>query len=303
MADLRTLDLNLLKAFAALLDEGSVTRAADRLALTQPAVSGMLQRLRENFGDPLFVRTRRGIAPTSRALALADGVRHVLATIDTMLQPPLFDPASADQTLTLAATDYALRAVVAPFMAALHRQAPRMRLAVLPIDDARVQGQLERGELDLALMTPESCPAGLLTRHLFDETYICALRRGHPAAQGPLTLERFCALDHAIVSYGGGSFSGATDAALAALAALGLTRRVVLSVPGFLALPDVLRGSDLVAAVPRRLVSEREELLLLAPPLAIAGFTKLIVWHERTDNDPARRWARELLFETIAGRN
>lgn len=297
MADLRTLDLNLLKTFVALLDEGSVTRAAERLALTQPAVSGMLQRLRENFGDPLFVRTRRGIAPTPRALALAEPLRRVLGEIDAMLKPPVFDPSSAALTLTLASTDYALRAVVIPFIAALRTQAPRMRVAVLPIDDAAVQGQLERGELDIALTTPQASPPGLPHRVLFEESYICALRRDHPAAAGPLDLDRFCALDHALVSYGG-SFSGATDAALAQL---GRSRNVVLSVPGFLALPDVLRASDLIAVVPRRLVAGREELALVEPPLAIPGFTKLAVWHERSDSDPARRWARELLFAASGG--
>jgi len=294
MADLRTLDLNLLKTFLALLDEGSVTRAAERLALTQPAVSGMLQRLRENFGDPLFVRTRRGITPTPRALALAEPLRRVLGDIDAMLQPPVFDPSSAVLTLTLASTDYALRAVVIPFIAALRQQAPRMRVAVLPIDDAAMQGQLERGELDIALTTPDFVPPGLPRHVLFEESYLCALRHDHPAASGPLDLDRFCALDHALVSYGG-SFSGATDAALAGI---GRSRNVVLSVPGFLALPDVLRASDLVAVVPRRLVSGREGLALLEPPLAIPGFTKLAVWHERSDSDPARRWARELLFAT-----
>jgi DNA-binding transcriptional LysR family regulator len=296
MADLRTLDLNLLKTFVALLDEGSVTRAAERLALTQPAVSGMLQRLRENFDDPLFVRTRRGITPTPRALALAEPLRRVLGEVDAMLKPPLFDPASAVFTLRLAATDYALRAVVTPFIAALRRQAPRVRVAVLPIDDARVLDQLERGELDIALTTPDMTPVGLHSRVLFEERYICALRHDHPDAAGPMTLERFCALDHALVS-SGGSFSGVTDAALALL---GRSRNVVLSVPGFLALPDVLRASDLVAVVPRRLVCAPEGLALLEPPLAIPGFSKNAVWHARSDSDPALRWARELLVATSA---
>ena len=119
MADIRTLDLNLLKAFDALMDERNVTRAAQRLALTQPAVSGMLVRLREAFGDPLFVRASRGVVPTARAEALAPAVRQLLQDVTALLQPPGFDPATATGTLTVAATDYALRAVVLPWMAAL----------------------------------------------------------------------------------------------------------------------------------------------------------------------------------------
>ena len=117
--NLRRADLNLLKVFDVLMDERSVTRAAERLALTQPAVSGMLARLRERFDDPLFVRAQRGVTPTARALELAGPVRQVLAEVEALLRPAAFDPATASFTLTLAATDYALQAIVAPFIAAL----------------------------------------------------------------------------------------------------------------------------------------------------------------------------------------
>src|SRR5690606_13175067 len=126
--DLRTLDLNLLKALDALLDERSVTRAAARLALTQPAVSGMLNRLRDAFDDPLFIRAPHGIVPTLRAEALAAPVKRILADIDVLLQPVTFEPGTANLTFTLAATDYALRAVIVPFIAALKVQAPAIRV-------------------------------------------------------------------------------------------------------------------------------------------------------------------------------
>lgn len=300
MADIRTLDLNLLKTLDALLDERNVTRAAARLSLTQPAVSGMLTRLRENFDDPLFVRTQRGIVPTLRALELAGPVKRVLAEIGALLQPQAFEPASADFTLSIAGTDYALRSVIVPFLTALRQRAPGIRLAVRPIEGAQIQTQLERGELDLALMTPESTPQHLHTQRLFDEHYVCALREDHPdAARGRMTLERFCSLDHALVSWSGGLFTGVTDAALARL---GKQRRVALSVASFLVLPEILRASDLLAVVPRRLIRDGEGLTLLAPPLDIPGFTKVAVWHARTDRDPAHRWVRELLFETCAER-
>lgn len=296
MRDIRALDLNLLKALDALLDERSVTRAAARLGLTQPAVSGMLTRLRENFGDPLFVRTQRGIVPTPRASGLAAPVKRVLGEIEALLRPPGFEPSTAGFTLSLAATDYALRAVVVPFLSALRHRAPGIRVAVRPIESDRVQARLERGDLDLALLTPEATSPDLHARRLFEEHYVCALRRDHPdAADGHMPLDRFCALDHALVSYAGGGFRGVTDDALAGL---GRERRVVVSVTSFLVLPDLLRASDLVAVVPRRLISGTEGLALLAPPLDIPGFTKVAAWHERTHRDPGHRWVRALLFET-----
>src|SRR5574343_275659 len=293
MADIRTLDLNLLKAFDALMDERNVTRAAQRLALTQPAVSGMLVRLREAFGDPLFVRASRGVVPTARAEALAPAVRQLLQDVTALLQPAVFDPATTALTLTVAATDYALRAVGLPWMAALRARAPGLRVAVQPISDIRIAGQLARGEVDLALTTPAMAPPELRTRALFDERYVCVARAGHPAlAAGPCTLERFCAEDHALVSYGGDPFEGATDRALAAM---GRRRLVVASVGSFLMLPELLRRTDLIAVAPERLVAAESGLATCAPPLPVPGFTKVAVWHERHHHDPGQRWARELL--------
>lgn len=298
MADIKTLDLNLLKALDALLDERSVTRAAQRLALTQPAVSGMLARLREHLDDPLFVRTPRGITPTLRALELAAPVKAVLGQIEALLHPQAFDPATATLDLRIAATDYALQAVVVPLLAALRRQAPGVRVAVLPVQQPPLAEAMARGDIDLALVTPESSPPELHARALFDERYVCVLRADHPAVQqGPLTLDRFCALDHALVSYGGGQFAGVTDTALAAL---GRQRRVQLSLTSFLVLPEILRHSDLIAVVPQRLVGHAEGLAVLEPPLPIPGFTKTAAWHERSHRAPAHRWLRQLLFTTCA---
>jgi DNA-binding transcriptional LysR family regulator len=296
MRDIRTLDLNLLKAFNALIEERNVTRAAARLALTQPAMSGMLTRLRSSFDDPLFARTQRGIVPTARAVELAGPVKQVLGEIEALLRPRAFDPLAANFTLSLAATDYALRAVVVPFLTTLRTRAPNIRVVVRPIDEDRLRTQFERGDLDLALLTPETTPPDLHIRRLFDELYVCAMRSGHPNAKGrTLSLDRFCALDHALVSYAGDNFTGPTDAALAKL---GRRRRVSLSVASFLILPEALRATDMVAVVPRRLVAGIDGLALLKPPLDIPGFTKIAAWHDRTHRDPGHRWIRALLFET-----
>jgi DNA-binding transcriptional LysR family regulator len=295
MRDIRTVDLNLLKALDALLDERNVTRAAARLALTQPAMSGMLTRLRESFDDPLFVRTQRGILPTQRALELAVPVKQVLSDIDALLQPSTFDPSTASLTLSIAATDYALHAIAVPYLAALRQRAPNIRVSLVPVETAQVQTEMERGRLDLALITPDSTPPDLRARRLFDERYVCVMRRDHPAAAGRgLTLDQFCALDHALVSYTGGAFSGVSDEALAKL---GRKRRVTLSVKSFLIVPEILRASDLVAVVPSRLVADLDGLAVFDPPIEIPGFTKIVAWHERTHRDPGHRWLRDLLFE------
>ncbi len=230
-ADIKTLDLNLLKALDALLDERSVTRAAQRLALTQPAVSGMLTRLRESFDDPLFVRMQRGIAPTLRAQDPALPVKQLLGQVESLLQPPDFDPGTATMTLRIASTDYALQTVVVPFLARLRQGAPHLRVAVVPPQHLPVQERLERGDIDLALISPENTAPGLYARHLFDEHHVCVMREGHPeASNGLLSLDRFCALDRARIPYRGGRFEGVTDEALARL---GRTRRVLLSATSF----------------------------------------------------------------------
>jgi len=277
---IQNLDLNLLKALDALLDERSVTRAAERLCLTQPAVSGMLTRLRENFNDPLFIRAQRGMVPTLRALELAMPVKMILAEVGEILQPQRFDPALSQLTLRLAATDFALSAVIVPFIERLRRLAPEIRLAIVPVDSKFLPDQFERGAIDIALLTPDTTPENLHARRLFDEQYVCLLREDHPlAGKTSLSLDDFCACDHALVSHSHGNFQGVTDEALAVV---GRSRRVTLSISSFLVLPEILRKTDLISVVPRRLANRTTGLVMLPPPLAIPGFSKTVVWHDRT---------------------
>ncbi len=297
MRDIKTVDLNLLKALDALLDERNVTRAAARLSLTQPAMSGMLTRLRESFNDPLFVRSRRGIIPTQRALELAIPVKQVLSDITALLMPAIFDPSTAQMTLSIAATDYALQTIAVPFLLELKKRAPKIRVALLPIENHHLHDQLERGEIDLALLTPLNSPPDLHARRLYDEEYVCVMRCDHPAAQEPLTLDIFCTLEHALFSYTGGGFTGVTDEALVRI---GRQRQVMLSVKSFLVMAHVIRASDMIAVVPKRLVDDLDGLVIKPTPLPVTGFTKIAAWHERTHQDPAHRWIRELLFELFA---
>lgn len=292
--DIRALDLNLLKALDALLDEGSVTRAAQRLSLTQPAVSGMLTRLRDYFGDPLFVRTSHGMVPTLRASELSVPVKQILTDIAILLKPMQFDPMTAELTYTLVATDYALKAVVVPLIAALKQHAPRIRIAVRSVDSERMYQQLSRGEVDLALVTPQTTPDDLHGRALYQEEYVCVARSHHPlAAASKMTLEQFCEQEHILVSTEG-RFMGVTDEALAELS---LTRRVGVSVNSFLVIPDILRSTDMIAVVPGRMVPVDSDLAIIPLPLNVPGFTKSMAWHERTHRDPAHQWIRALCVE------
>lgn len=292
--DIRTLDLNLLKALDALIDEGSVTRAAQRLSLTQPAVSGMLTRLRDYFDDPLFVRAQRGMVPTARAIELAAPVKQILTDISVLLKPAAFEPMNAEMTCAIMATDYALQAVIVPLMSELKKRAPGIRIAVLPVDNERLFSLLERGQVDLALVTPTTTPGDLHGRALYNEEYVCMLRADHPLTRSAtLSLDSFCEQEHILVSSEGG-FWGATDEALAKM---GRTRRVGMSVNSFLVLPEILRRTDMIAVVPRRLTARQEGLALMAPPLDVPGFTKSMAWHERNHRDPAHQWIRALCIE------
>ena len=233
--------------------------------------------------------------PTTRAEELAAPVKRILADIDVLLQPVSFDPITANLTFTLAATDYALRAVVVPFIAALKVQAPSIRVRVVPVEPDRLVAQLEQGKIDLALLTPHTTPDELHSRALYDERYVCMMRADHPDAGKPLTPDRFCALEHLLVSYEGEGFHGVTDDALAKM---GRKRHVGLSVSSFLVLPDVLAISDMIAVVPERMAENRTGIFVCDTPVAVQGFTKSMAWHGRTHRNPAQVWLRRVLLET-----
>ncbi|MBK4714889.1 MULTISPECIES: LysR family transcriptional regulator [Tenebrionibacter/Tenebrionicola group] len=292
--DFRKLDLNLLKALDALIDEGSVTRAAQRLSLTQPAVSGMLARLREYFNDPLFVRAQRGIVPTLRAQQLAAPVKQILSEVKLLLHPASFDPSLARLNFTVAASDYALKAVIVPLMAALRSHAPGISVTVVPVESHRLLRQLEHGDIDLVVAMPQNIPEELHGRVLFVEQYVCVMRANHPAARmGSISLEQFCSLDHVLVS----DCVSFTGLMAQALATVGGRRRVGMTVNSPLALTEVLLASDMLAVAPRRLVTGCAQLAVMETPVPIPGFMKSIAWHERTHRDAARRWIRSLLLE------
>ena len=180
-----------------------------------------------------------------------------------------------------------------PVLYLLKIQAPKIKVAVLAINESIIKNQLEQRQIDFALVTPDFQASDIHAKNLYDERYICAVRHDHPIAQqSQLTLEQFCQLEQALISYHGGSFSGVTDKALQAIE---LQRNVSLSVQNFIVLPELLEQSDLLAVVPERLIIHFNNLKLFEPPLKIQGFTKTLIWHERTHKDPAYCWVRELI--------
>lgn len=298
--DIERLDLNLLVTLDTLLAERNVTRAARRLNLSQPALSARLTRLREILGDPLLLPAQRGVVPTKRALELQaplhealEGVRRVVA------EGAPFSPASAVATIAVAASDYGQYSILMPLASALRTEAPRIRIAWRTIDASALMAQTERGDVDLALMTPETAPELLRMRKLLHERYVAIVRAGHPAVQGEIDLDLFCSLDHVIVSPQGGGFTGPTDAALEAI---DRNRRVVLSAPGFLVVPEIVARSDMIALVPYRIARDHtDRLQILAPPVPVPGFEIAMVWHDRTTAHPLQRWLRERIAAIARG--
>ncbi|WP_414058538.1 LysR substrate-binding domain-containing protein [Pseudomonas sp. HR96] len=282
---------------------GSVERVAvdqgkDRLMRRYGRASLCMQlsRLREISGDPLLLPGPRGMSPTERARQLRVPLRGALVALESALSPGgTFEPALSSQTWRVAASDYAATALVWPSLAALRRLAPNTRLALLNKAPVSLAHDLENRQLDMALHTRDDAPPKMRQRSLFQERYVLAGRRGHPALAAQPSLQAFCDLEHAVMSPNGAGFIGSTDQALAAQ---GLKRTVVLSTSNFNSLVSALAHSDLVAVVPERLVRDEPALHVRVPPLAIPGFEMLMLWPERLHRDPAHMWLRNLIAST-----
>ncbi len=297
MTDIRTLDLNLLKAFVVLLDECNVSRAAHRLSVTQPAMSGILNRLRDSFDDPLFVRVQHGMQPTDRALALGQIARKVLQDVGSMLSPPKLEPEKLNMTLRIAAMDYVQQIIALPLILRLRRLAPNVKVALLPVQGQNIKSLFEKNKIDLALVSQNHLSSDMFQSVLYEETYVCAMSKSHPMANTTLTLDEFCKLPFAMLSYNGGEFSGATDIALQRL---GRTRNVMVSVNHISLLPQLLQESDLVAVLPKHLAQTLPNVHLQNPPIPVDGFTMMMTWHERTEHDMVHRWLRDVVLDVLS---
>ena len=296
--DIRKIDLNLLVALKVLLEERNVSRAAERLALTQPTVSGMLARLRVLFDEPLFVRTQHGMVPTPRAEELESALGELIVDARKLIEPVQFDPKTAQIDFRVSANDYMQSTVLVPFVRVLRREAPMARLAIRNLEVANLDRMLGRGELDLAVTIPEFIDPALRTQFLYREHYVCAVREAHPIQSSKVSMKRFLSYDHVLVSPSDGRFRGPADDALAIHK---VKRRVALSVPSFLILLEILQSDDLIALVPKRLLTGRSHSLrLIRPPMEVEGFDVVAAWHSRSHQDPAHKWLRDSLAQISA---
>lgn len=293
MANIRTIDLNLLSAFDALYDERSVTRAAARLSLTQPTVSGMLQRLRHTFSDPLFVRTSHGVLPTPRAEAVAGPIKELLEKAQSLVSDGAFAPSQAEGTIKLIASDYIQHAVVAPLISTLRRRAPRLKVLVAPRQEVGVTERMARGEIDLCISSRDVSDPDLPSLPLYRDRFVCVARRRHRFRGPRISLRQLCKFDHLLVHPTGRSLWGPADETLAAV---GHKRRVAVAVPSFHLLFELLATDDFVAFVPERVLSGRQldvktfDTGLKLPPIEV-----IASWHPRVSNEARHVWLRQTL--------
>ena len=292
--------MNLLAALDALLQEGSVTRAAASLGVTQPAMSHSLRQLRELLSDPLLVRTQSGMQLTPRAQQLAQPLRAQLTGLERTLQPPAdFEPATADRSFRIAAPDM-LAGIVVPVLTSLCRvEAPHVRLEVEALDEHFDVGRLETGEIDLALGIDVPAGPGQEREVVYEDSYACLVRRAHATIRGSLSLDELLAPPHVHVTRGQAFVKGVDEA----LRELGVERRVALELPYFLIALWVVGYSDLLFIGPRRvceLYTRGFPLQILDLPLALPLLQEEIVWHQRTQADPAHAWLRQLVRRTLA---
>jgi DNA-binding transcriptional LysR family regulator len=305
--NLRTFDLNLLKVFDEVMTQRSLTRAAKHLALTQPAVSNALRRLREALGDELLIRNGRSLQPSVRALELWPAVREALGGLQSVLAPSVFDPATADNAFVLAMADSTAAELMPGLVTVLAKQAPGVSLRTLPLTTRDPRALLDEGLADLAVGHFPKVLADLSARRqlgetvsflhqrLFQSDYVCVMRADHPYASKPLTLERYCDARHLLVSFSGRAF-GFIDAALAVL---GRTRRVVLTVNQFFTAGKVVAHSDLLTILPRHFVSVTgfaDQLVTRELPFEVPPIQVDTLWHHRQDASSAQAWLRNQIL-------
>ncbi len=302
----RQLDLNLLRVFDEVMTERSLTRAAHKLSLTQPAVSNALQRLREALGDDLMKRSGQEMSPTPRALALWPTVREALGQLEGALVPGQFVPAQASNTFILAMADATAAKLMPGLLAAMDQTAPGVSIRVVPLTTRDPRRLLEDETLDLAIGYFPATMADLTARiqsgaavafsheRLYSGEYVCVMRRDHPLAKEALTLANFCAARHLLVSFSGRPFGFVDEA----LAAIGQKRRIVLTVNQFFTAGKLVAGSNLLTVLPRHFVNATgiaDQLVLRELPFAMPLVHVDALWHHRVHRLTAHQWLRQTL--------
>lgn len=303
LPNFRTLDLNLLRVFDEVMSERNLTRAARNLAMTQPAVSNSLRRLREALGDDLVKRSGYGVEPTPRALALWPSVAQALRQLEESLGPGEFVPAEATSTFVLAMADATAAEIMPGLVEIIERDAPGVSMRVLPLSTRDPRRLLDEGQIDLAMgffpavladLTAQAQSGGNAAfdhQRLYDGEYVCVMRREHPLASGPFTLKRFCGAHHLLVSFSGRPYGFIDEA----LASLGQKRRVVLTVNQFFTAGRVVVTSDLLTVLPRhfvRVTGIADQLVLRELPFKVPPVHVDALWHRRQAARSDHSWLR-----------
>jgi len=294
------LDLNLLRAFNAIATEGSVTIAGERIGLSQPAMSNALSRLRQWFGDPLFVRTPRGMRPTPFAQQLAQPVREALRLIQGALQQHAgFEPGSSSNAFRFHMSDIGEMVFLPGLLERVKREAPGVKIEVVRIPIKDVHAALESGELDLAIGFLPGLTTGMRQQSLFRDHYVCMLRAEHPVVGAKISAKQFREASHVLVSYAGTGHQVIEET----FVAQGLGARIAARVPHFLVVPMILARTDLIVTVPSRVAAifaQTGNFKILPLPLRMPSFEVRLHWHQRFNQDPANRWLREVMTDLYA---
>ena len=292
---LRNIDLNLLVVLDALLTEKHVTRTGLRLHLSQPAISHSLNKLRVLLDDPLLIRQGNEVVLSAFAQNLQAPLKDILGQIETLLGQSIdFVPVDSQRTFRVAMSDYGAAIVLPKLIVQLRAQAPGTSLVVIQDSRLGMLEQVEQGKIDLAVGVFAALPADVSSDVLFEETFTCLLNRRSLPENGVLDLDSYLARPHLLVSTDG-STQGEVDNVLRSQ---GLQRRVAVNVPHWGAAPGMIADTDLILTVATRTLDNLplgDTLVALAPPLTVAPFNYVQVWHNRFNQDPAHRWLRELV--------
>lgn len=292
--DFRGLDLNLLIPFLVLMRERSVSRASQKLHLGQPAVSGVLSRLRELFEDDLFIRTAQGMVPTARAHDIARALAPALQAVHDAVQSPVFNLAESERVFTLGMPDWVEMWLMPELLSRLRAVAPKVRVAVKSTDRIRATKMLEQDEMDLGIAVLDKGPSWRRSQELVSMNYSCVYHPDRVSLARPLTLTKYLKHPHLFISYQG-DFEGMVDAKLADL---GKRRSVIYSTPHFGTLPFLLGSLPAFATVPELLAaswSRRFGLRFAPVPVPLPNFSLSLSWHAQRETEGALRWMSQLL--------
>jgi DNA-binding transcriptional LysR family regulator len=297
--NLRSIDLNLLLVFDAVFQEKNITKAGKKIGLTQSSVSNALTRLRGHLNDELFVRGTDGMRPTQRANELADPIRHILFSLQNILEPQRFDPATESRVFKIAAVDY-FSVIVAPRLANfLTKNAPGIDVRIISSAVGAAE-LLDNGEVDFAVVPLQNFPDRFGSQLLISDTWVCMARKDHAFAGRVPNVEQFAAAQHLVLSSSGDSHSFVDDE----LAKLGHSRRVAMTVNSSAVITAIVEESDLVVTAPRRIIqryANADNFLFECPvPVPTKSIHLDLAWHKRLSIHPSQKWFRETLLKIAA---